>query len=49
MPKGKKIMGCLVSLVVDHLTSNPRTEGSNPATITGIEKIMKKVKKWPVV
>jgi hypothetical protein len=36
-------MGYFVSAVVDHLTSNPRTKGSNPAAVTEREKMMKNV------
>jgi hypothetical protein len=42
--KGKKNI-FFVSAVLDHLTSNPRTKGSNPATVTEREKMMKKSKK----
>jgi hypothetical protein len=44
MKKVIKNIGCGVSAVVDLLTSNPRTKGSNPAAVTEREKIMKKVK-----
>jgi len=37
-------MGCFVSTVVVHLTSNSQTKGSNPAAVTKREKMIKKVK-----